>query len=254
MSDMAREDPFFIGWLPVPKSYSRFLRNTGIVFILAAAGVSLFTAQQQDSPGSGEWDDQSVQEFAGIVHASPYAMIRVAGNPVRTILLVEAGKFGASERVKPFDGQAVRVKGTLLHRDDRQMVELVAGEDAITPIELGEDQANRLRRPAPRELGDVVLHGEIIDSKCYLGAMKPGGGKTHKACAALCLSGGIPPMFVTPGPDRREAFYLLVDENGGPLTNDALKFVGDPVELRARLETIDDLSILRVPAGGIRRR
>ena len=47
--------------------------------------------------------------------------------------------------------------------------------------------------PAPQVLADnVTLKGEIIDPKCYLGAMKPGGGKTHKACAMRCIAGGIP--------------------------------------------------------------
>lgn len=43
----------------------------------------------------------------------------------------------------------------------------------------------------------VTLDGELVDSKCYLGTMKPGDGKTHKSCAILCLRGGIPPLFVS---------------------------------------------------------
>jgi hypothetical protein len=34
--------------------------------------------------------------------------------------------------------------------------------------------------------GPVELTGEIVDSKCFLGVMVPGSGKTHKECASLC--------------------------------------------------------------------
>jgi hypothetical protein len=98
------------------------------------------------------------------------------------------------------------------------------------------------------------LRGEIIDSKCYLGAMKPGGGKIHKACAALCLSGGVPPMFVTRDADNRETYYLLTAPDGGPLASDTFDYVGDAVELTGHLELHGDLHVLKVAAADIRRR
>jgi hypothetical protein len=100
----------------------------------------------------------------------------------------------------------------------------------------------------------VTLRGEIIDSKCYLGAMKPGGGKTHKACAALCLAGGVPPMFVTRGADGREAYYLLASPNGGPVAPELHAYAGDPVEIIGEIEQMDDLRTLKVTPAAIRRR
>jgi hypothetical protein len=41
----------------------------------------------------------------------------------------------------------------------------------------------------------IEVRGEIVDSKCFLGVMVPGSGKTHKDCASLCLRGGIPPAL-----------------------------------------------------------
>ncbi len=72
----------------------------------------------------------------------------------------------------------------------------------------------------------VTLKGEIIDPKCYLGAMKPGGGKTHKACAMLCISGGVPPMLVTRDANKQETFYLLTTDQGGVANELVLPFVG----------------------------
>ncbi len=255
---MAEQDEaLFIGWLPAPPSYARFLRPVMAGLLLLVAVTAVILAAGQRSPGTAVWEDDALRTFEGVVSASPYALLRVPGerpgDPIRTILLVEPGKFGAVERVRPFDGQPVRVTGTLLHRDERWMLELAEGEKALQAINLEEERAERLRRPLPRALGSVTLRGEIIDSKCYLGAMKPGGGKTHKACALLCLSGGVPPMFVTRGADTPETYYLLTGPDGGPLEGDALDYVGDPVELTARLEMHGDLHVLKVGAADIRR-
>ena len=84
--------------------------------------------------------------------------------------------------------------------------------------------------------------------------MKPGGGKTHKACAALCISGGIPPMFVTRDTAKNETFYLLVTAEGKPANDLVLPLVGDPVEVSGRVEQQGDLLLLFVTNEGIRRR
>jgi hypothetical protein len=255
---MADASDFFVGWLPMPRSYARFLFPLALAILVVAASTAVFLALGQRSPGAAVWDDAAPRSFEGIVYASPYAMIRVRGEtpdvPVRTILLVEEGKFGAAERVRPFDGQAVRVTGTLLHREERWMLELVEGDAGLKSVAMSEEQGRALRRGAPVSLGEVTLRGEIIDSKCYLGAMKPGGGKTHKACAALCLSGGIPPMLVTRDGRGAEVYYLLADPDGGPAIQAVIDHVGDPIEVTGRLERHDDLHVLKVSAAGIRRR
>jgi hypothetical protein len=107
----------------------------------------------------------------------------------------------------------------------------------------------------PKVLADsITLRGEIIDPKCYLGAMKPGGGKTHKACAMRCVSGGIPPMLVTRDGDGGETFYLLVLPDGCAANEAAYPFLGDRVELQGRLEQQDDMLILKVASQDIQRR
>jgi hypothetical protein len=149
---------------------------------------------------------------------------------------------------------AVRVRGTLLHRDDRWMLELASGDGVIQTIRsLGSNDEQELRAPTDRSVGSVSLRGEIIDPKCYLGAMKPGGGKTHKACAALCISGGVPPMFVTRDAELHETFYLLVDKDGHAINDPVLPFVGDPVELKGELLFRGDLRVLRIDPQWINR-
>jgi hypothetical protein len=182
------------------------------------------------------------------------------GEQARTILLVEEGKFGARPRVARLledglEGAAVEVKGTILHREERAMLELK--EDGESMRLLTSEEAKSLPTldwPTPELVAEsITLSGEVIDPKCYLGAMKPGGSKTHKACAMRCVAGGIPPMLVTRDADNRETFCLIVSPDGGAANEAVLAFVGDRVEATGRLEQHGDVLILKVSAQDIRR-
>jgi hypothetical protein len=221
---------------------------------LARRGYSLVMHYRSSAAEAAETAAQLARFGVEVVaiQAEPYAMLRVLDakdSPIRTILLVEEGKFGAAERVWPFAGQSVEVPGTLLHRDDRWMLELAAESEGIKPT-----LPLALPEPKRSEPRPVTLRGEIIDSKCYLGAMKPGGGKTHKACAALCIAGGVPPMFVARDGDGKETFYLLTAADGGPIHDAVLPFVGDQVDVGGVVEDRDDLCLLKVAPADIRRR
>jgi hypothetical protein len=259
-STLPDRDEFFIGWLPAPRRYVRFLRPLVGVLLLASVGAAVLVATRQRDPGPGRWDNDGIVTFSGVAEVGPYAAVRVPGerpgDPPRTLLLVEEGKFGAPPRVAPLRDQAVRVTGTLLHRDGRALLELAAGGQGLRRLTAVEARAlPSLARPEPRVLAErATLVGEVIDPKCYLGAMKPGGGKTHKACAMLCVSGGVPPMLVTRAADRRETFYLLATSDGGPANELVLPFVGDTVEAAGRLEWRGELLVLKIAADGIRRR
>jgi hypothetical protein len=258
--------PHFIGWLPMPATHRRFLIPIAAGRLLAVAGLAAAVAYSQRDPGNGRWETDSVRTFDGLVFAWPYAMLRVPGeNPgdaPRTLLLVEEGKFGALARARRFTdgtkggGQAVRVMGTLLHRDGRGMLELVDGEEGMRRL-TGEEEARlpALGWPQAEVMGRVTLAGDIIDPKCYLGAMRPGSGKTHKSCAMLCVSGGVPPMLVRRDVENnRETFYLLTTQEGEAANALVLPFVGDRVTVTGQLERRGDLLTLLIDADSISRR
>lgn len=252
------ESEFFIGWLAMPVSYRRFLGAATAMVMLLVAALALALPVWQQSPGSGAWETDSVVTIEGVAQAEPYALLRVPagenGSAIRTFLLVEEGKFGAQQRALPLAGQYVRATGTILHREGRQMLELSAAKDALVHVQApASTDAERLAFPARRQQMPVTLRGELIDPKCYLGAMRPGGGKTHKACAMLCISGGIPPMLVTRDQAGRETYYLLMTPDGKSAQDILLNYVGNLVEIQGTLETWDDLFILRVGPVGIRR-
>ncbi len=241
----SEDDPHFIGWLPMPRRFSRFLVPVALSLVVAMGLAAVLIANGQRSPGSGRWDDETPVTFVGVVSAEPYAMLRVRDHStgeIVTILLVEEGKHGAKARVQALDGQTVQVTGTLLHRDGRRMLELLAGDAGLQRAEL----ATQLPNKTVQHLGKVSLVGEIIDPKCFLGAMKPGNGTTHKGCAILCLKGGVPPMFVTQNADSTITYHLLVNAAGGPLDPSTFNKVGDVIRLKGELERWDDLFVLKV--------
>ena len=88
-----------------------------------------------------------------------------------------------------------------------------------------------------------MLAGEILDAKCWFGAMRPGYGKTHKACAALCARGGLPLAFcqLDVCGDGAEA-PLLLDQYGRPFGREVLPHIADPVVLNGRLIEAGDVN------------
>jgi hypothetical protein len=251
------DDPFFIGWLPIPAAYRRFQAVLVALIFFSAIVLALTVAFRQRDPGLARSPVDQVCSIEGIMLAHPYAMLLVPGatpaESVTTYLLVETGKFGAVPRATPYANRFVRVTGTLLERDGRKMVELAEGDQAIQILKDRETPAV-VTLPNGVIHEEVTLAGEIIDSKCYLGAMKPGGGKTHKACAMLCISGGIPPMLVTHNAAGHATYYLLTADDDGPATAIVLPYVGDQVTLTGRLKQQGDLHVLAIVAAAITRR
>src|SRR5258708_6500446 len=88
------------------------------------------------------------------------------------------------------------------------------------------------------EYGQVRGFEGVVDRTFCLGVMNAGQGKVHRDCAARCLSGGIPRIFITTDgitTDGREQF-LLVGPDGLALKRDALReFIAEPITIRGEL-------------------
>jgi hypothetical protein len=91
---------------------------------------------------------------------------------------------------------------------------------------------------------DTVLEGEIVDTKCYLGAMNPGQGKTHLSCAVRCISGGIMPSLVVKGGGVLP--ILLIGADGKALDLGVLERVGLPVKIKGKIANFYNWQVLRV--------
>jgi hypothetical protein len=154
------------------------------------------------------------------------------------------------EKAAGLDGKPVDIGGFLLRAGDREMIQ-VGGDVDLRPAADATALAG-FAGPASEPVGARTLRGEIVDSKCYLGAMRPGQGKTHKLCANLCLIGGIPPLFVVYRADGPPELLLLADADGGPVTAALLDDTARYVELSGTVERRADLLVFRVDPASLR--
>ena len=253
MSATGPDNDFFIGWADTPSADRRFFLRAGLGLVAGTAVIGAGLGALQAAPGRGDWDPNAVREWRGVVTAEPYAMLRTndLGGGSRTALLSCLGKCGVAARIGSLAGVPVVVSGSLIQRDGHSMIAVNETGDWIRrDVRAAADPA--LTFPAPQALGELSLVGEILDSKCWFGAMRPSSGKVHKGCASLCIRGGIPPAFFARGPDRQGALLILTAE-GHAHGAGLLEFVADPVRVSGRVLRQDDLLLLDVPISAIRR-
>lgn len=230
--------PYYVGYLPLPRGLRAFVRAVVPILLIVGAVAGALGAIAQRDPGAAVWDG-SQMTVEGSLFVDPYPHI-VTDNGAVT-LLVEMGKFGAQKRSAPHDGARVRATGWLLRRDGRRILELDTG-DAIAP-QGAAARASPLQQPTGRH---DVIEGEIVDAKCYLGAMKPGDGRAHKSCAVLCVRGGIPPTLVAHLPDGSRRYLLVLDRDGGPMPEELVAMVGERVELEGPVVRAEGFGAIRV--------
>ena len=245
---MKAEDEFYIGYSGkvgkgTKKVLTRFVWTAVFVLLI---GVFLFGFLQQPAVNSS-FDFGLPTQVSGVYHESPYPMLRVqlAENEYKEIVLLGFGKSGPNPFLKDLrekegvlhgkhmtiEGQLIYYNGkTLLEIDDSQKVSVSGKGESIVPTSLGK----------------VTVEGEIIDPKCYFGVMKPGYGKIHRSCAALCISGGVPPVLVTRDENSVEYYFLLTDLKGNAIHKDIVPYIGQPSRLNGRVEQLGGWKVMRI--------
>lgn len=164
---------------------------------------------------------------------------------VSSYYLSSFGKRGAAEQVEGFDGKSVRLRGSLIYRDDKTMLEIEDGSLEIL------DEASVVLVPETY-IGRRTLIGEIVDSKCFLGVMKPGNLKPHRACAARCISGGVPPVLLVRDQEGMATYYLLVSEDDEPVNEQVIHLIAEPVEITGSVSLRGGLLTLRADPAAYR--
>ncbi len=246
-----RDHPFYVGYrTDNPVTQSRFTRRIAATVCCAALTIGTALALLMQPFDKGVFEFGSARTLTGRISldGQPRLLLDAPldrpdaiepGAPYSELLLVQLGKFGAAAAVAELDGASVEVRGTLIAKGPNAMLEL-----AETPTR-SSNLAPALRpQSTDAQPRLVTLVGEIVDSKCFLGVMKPGRGKSHRSCAALCLEGGIPPAFlVRPDPLASGAsgpadqwIALLLNPEGQPITEDLASFVGYPVQIKGYFE------------------
>ena len=230
------KDEFFVGYLKsMPAALGQAVRLRVAVLIVAVVLLAALLPLLQKHFYPVVFEFGMVRTFVGVLHETPVptlALIRpgqsTGVSTVSHYLLVGPGKFGAADLIEGFHGKRVELSGSLIHFEGQTMIELLP--DSIRALEPTEQGTSVLL-----SLGRQKLRGEIVDSKCYLGAMNPGNFKTHKACAIRCIAGGIPPVLVTRHTDGSASHYILVDERGHSVNKRVLEMIAEPLEIEGEV-------------------
>lgn len=246
-------DPFFVGYFKkVPSEIRDFASMTGAGFVSLLAIIALLLPLGTIDPGSGRYaNDLQGGTLTGVIDPLPYPILRVPaadGTPARAVLLGGQDKVGVQGRVA-VGTSVIEVGGVFVRRGDIEMLLIGSNGAKASAAPLPDFQ------PAPAEdLGHWRLTGEICDGKCYGGAMKPGRGLAHKACANLCITEGLPPVLVMELSVEGSTVVLLAAEDGGPMPDELLHLTAVPIQMEGQLERRDDLLIFRIDEGSIHRK
>ncbi len=222
-------DEFYVGYEPqMPLGLAARIRRVacGVVALALVMPAVLVFSEGRFAPAVFEFG--RVRSFDGQMVEFPYPALMstdVTGATV-TYWLVGPGKHGAGDIVRGRDGQRVRLSGSLIHRDRDAMIEVVP--DSVVVIRSGARAIGPLQ-----SRGVVNVVGEIVDSKCHLGVMRPGEGPTHRDCAVRCLLGRIPPLFVPH--DRPDLGRMSLVADAGEPFPDADMFAGRRVSIRGEI-------------------
>ncbi len=236
------QEEFFVGYLSkVPQGIAGVARRAviGLLAVTVIVAAALVFGQHRFADGVFEFGN--VREFEGELIERPFPQLLVRREraeamalPFVTYALVGEGKHGATAELSGFGGGRVKLRGTLIHRDDTAMIEVVHG--SVSNVAPAETAAT----PAVETLSTQTLAGEIVDSKCYLGVMNPGHTKPHRECASLCIRGGIPPLFVVKDAEGRSVNLWLVSETGEPVNQQILDFVAEPIQITGQVKRSGD--------------
>ncbi len=252
-SDAPGPDEFFVGYLPMSRSAARFSLVAGTGLMTATVLLGVVFAGFQRTPGELLQAAAYGTSHTGLLLASPYPHLRTLNaNGTFTTLLFTGWVKSNVDLPADKIGQPVVATGNVYERAGLRMLEGAGGFAAASDLPTAD--LARLTSVPSEDLGEVTLRGEIVDSKCYAGRMRPGVGHGHRACAQLCILGGIPPVLVTIGADGSETHYVLASTAGGRVNEAVAPFAAEPVDVRGRLERRGDLHVLHIDPAEIRRR
>jgi hypothetical protein len=255
---MSDKRDFYIGWQEeMPKSYRAFLqkRMLFIVLLIPVIALSLVLAQRYFKKGT--FQVGIITELTGTYVSEPVPILldvslSADGEP-QDILIVGYGKFGAEgivheieKEAGQLEGKQVTFAGTLVTGGDKTVLELTMEEESLVSIS---DEI--ILSPSLVIVDSLAfLSGEILDPKCYFGAMKPGEGKIHKSCAIRCISGGIPPVFRS-GEEGSFEYYILRDRDGKACNKEILDFVGEQVVITGSNYKLSSWNVLNAQVESI---
>lgn len=237
---------FYIGYQPeAPPRLASALRWRVAAVLGPALFAVLLAAWNQASPAPSVYEYGTSLRMRGRLHEHPFPhLVTVDGASVRTWLLGAEYKHGADALVAGLDGQEVEFTASRIHRGEYGMLELHDPARVIT------GHTPHLQREL---MGPRTITGEIVDSKCWMGAMNPGEGPTHRLCALRCLRGGLPPMISGVDPEGQPVAALLTGPGGVRMDSVLWSFTAARVRVTGPVHRIGTLLLLETDPASIER-
>jgi hypothetical protein len=246
---MKLSDPFFIGYKAMPVSLKWFYAMIAMFLLAGSAVFSYTVASQQQVDGQGVWNTSEEVSIEGYLTVDPYPVLHKAESAAdglaTSVLMVMEGKHSANDIADAYADTMVSVRGYPVSRGGWLMLELT-GSDAITPLNSTISDSDRMSIVDAESLGTVTLTGEVVGSKCFLGVMNPGSGPVHKACADICLLGGVPPLLVVRDKQQRKFGYLLTRADGSSAARQLMSAAAESVQISGELSRKGDLLYLAI--------
>ncbi len=237
-------DDFYIGYFDQsPRRIAGHTRWLVVLLAMLVAGLAVLLAARQAPAEPGTFEFGVKRTFEGVLYESPLPLLHSVSSvgAVTNYLLVGEGKHGLPAFARGHEGERVRFQGSLIQKGIAQMIEL---NDAKSFTVLGVASAQE-RLAASETIGEAVLIGELVDTKCYFGVMRPAVGKVHRACALRCLSGGVPPGLLVRDNQGDAIVLLLTGPGGQPLKFD-VQWAARQVEAGGKLFINEGVTRLEV--------
>lgn len=252
---MDKNDEFYVGYSgSIGKGSRKKTRFFVLISLLLVIIVGFSFSYFQRPAANSSFDFDTPTLITGIYHESPYPTMRLTldENTYKDVVLLGFGKFGSLPYLEDFKmdmsdliGRKISISGNLIYYNGKTLLQI----DESHKLDIGsEGQTESIK---PEYIGEQSIIGEVVDPKCYFGVMKPGYGKIHRSCAALCISGGIPPVLVANDQNSIAPYYLLTDLKGNPINKDILPYIGQPSRLKGKVSQLADWYVLSIDISDI---
>ena len=192
------------------------LNKKSLGLILLLLGLTAFIIHEvKHRMNDHNYETSLLTEFEGMYFDQPFPMMvfdefNIPEGVTQNALIVGPGKSGAQEIFQQLEekhgilnGKSVRLRGTLYSTDNKTLIELSQGADALLAIERG--YTYPIQRTAKKTM---KLQGEIVNAKCWYTQQETRDGYYHKRCSKSCIENGIPPLLKVKN-ESGNAFYLL---------------------------------------------
>ena len=236
-----KRDVFFIGWAPrTLRPIAGFLCLVVVLGLCALGGLALAVGTRIDDPGSGDFVGEAT--VVGVLVEHPYPFIVSdpdAAHPAgHAVLLSGDGKQGVQPDAARLAGQRVEATGVMVRRGAIDML-------LVNELRPAAANAAAASPPGIGSLGRWRITGEICDGKCVAGVMRPGAGLAHKACANICIVGGLPPVLVTTAPVAGSRVLLMGSPENRALPDAFRDHVGVPRRMEGTVARVGDMLVFQ---------